>query len=958
MSAPKEVLELVERFERNLGEYKNPVYSETEVRREFIDPFFKALGWDVDNRAGHAEAYKDVVHEDAVKVGGYTKAPDYSFRIGGTRKFFVEAKRPSKDLKQDLDPAFQVRRYAWSAKLPLSILTDFEEFVVYDCRVKPVKTDKASVARTLYIPFAEYADRWDEIADIFSKDALLKGSFDKYADTYKKKRGTAEVDEAFLVEIEGWRETLAKNLALRNKTLTRRELNFSVQRIIDRIIFLRICEDRGIEDYGALQSLVNGNNVYRRLGETFLNADGKYNSGLFHFKKEKDESTPPDSLTLGLEVDDKVLQNVIEGLYYPDSPYEFSVLTADILGQVYEQFLGKVIRLTAGHQAKIEEKPEVRKAGGVYYTPTYIVGYIVEQTVGELLKDKTPKKVEKLRIVDPACGSGSFLIGGYQRLLDWHLDWYLKDGTAKHAKAKRVFHARGNEWRLTTIERKRILLNNIYGVDIDEQAVEVTKLSLLLKVLEGVTGEILQRTLKSLHERVLPDLGDNIKCGNSLVGSDFYDGTQIELLDEEERYRINVFDWDREFPEIFSGKDPGFDVVIGNPPYGASTSDPQDVYFRQVYVTATGSLDSFGLFIEKAGELLTSGGRLGLIVQSAWVSAPSFSRLRKKYLSDFAPLVFVTLPYDVFGAYVDTIIAIASRTGQPVQKILSKTTPVDLIVFPPRFKIRSVTDFSRFAKTGDAATWSRGERDEFLVTLSLAEQRLAARIEHAGTRFGDVCDIQRGVTPFKTSETPMPVNSKRAFRGTVRRYKFDPGPEVYIRFDDSLAELKPERYFEGPRILLRELISRQFQLQAMFVDHDFVTNKSMQSLLLSENQYHMLYVLGLLNSSLMSWYFLSTQSVGRRDDFPKIVLKQTRGLPFRSIDFTAGKETDVHDQLTGLVTQMVELEQRVGMAKAAHDKTSLERQIAATDRQIDQLVYELYGLTDKEIKIVEDAVGQ
>ncbi|HLB05281.1 MAG TPA: restriction endonuclease subunit M, partial [Thermodesulfobacteriota bacterium] len=360
--------ELTDRFRRNVDVYKNGAYNETQVRREFIDPFFKALGWDVANKAGYAEQYKDVVHEDSIKVGVSLKAPDYSFRIGGQRKFFLEAKKPSVKIKEDVGPAYQLRRYAWSAKLPLSIVTDFEEFAVYDCRVKPDPSDKVSLGRIAYYTYDQYLDKFDEIYDTFSKDAVLKGSFDRYIESTKVKKGTGEVDREFLKEIERWRDALARNLALRNQELDIHELNFAVQNTIDRIIFLRICEDRGIEGYGRLQGLLNGSNVYERLLQLFTQADKKYNSGLFDFKA--------DNLSHYLKIDDKVLKEIIENLYYPKSPYEFSVLGADILGNVYEQFLGKVIRLTAGHQAKVEEKPEVKKAGGVYYTPQYIVEYI------------------------------------------------------------------------------------------------------------------------------------------------------------------------------------------------------------------------------------------------------------------------------------------------------------------------------------------------------------------------------------------------------------------------------------------------------------------------------------------------------------------------------------------------------------------------------------------------------
>ncbi|MFQ5595402.1 MAG: Eco57I restriction-modification methylase domain-containing protein, partial [Anaerolineae bacterium] len=556
MTAPTKVLELVERFDRNLEAYKAGQYKEAQVRQEFIDPFFKALGWDVDNEQGYAEAYKEVVHEDTLRMGRATKAPDYCFRIGGVRKFFVEAKKPSIDIKGDVHPAYQLRRYAWSAKLPLSILTDFEEFAVYDCRPKPARTDKPAAARTIYLTYTDYPARWDEIAGIFSRDAILKGSFDKYVESHKAKRGTAEVDAAFLQEIERWRDLLARNIALRNPRLSQRELNFAVQRTIDRIIFLRICEDRGIEPYAQLMALQNGTDVYQRLLYLFRQADDRYNAGLFHFKSEKGRPADSlDSLTPGLSIDDKVLKDVFKHLYYPDSPYEFSVLPADILGQVYEQFLGKVIRLTPAHRAVVEDKPEVKKAGGVYYTPTYIVDYIVKQTVGQLVEGKKagPRgAVSRLRILDPACGSGSFLLGAYQFLLDWHRDQYIQDDPRKWAtrRTPRLYQTAAGDWQLTTAERKRILLNNIYGVDIDPQAVEVTKLSLLLKVLEGETEQSLSTQLSFLRERALPDLEHNIKCGNSLIGPDFYDGRQMSLLDEEEMYRLNIFDWEAEFPEI------------------------------------------------------------------------------------------------------------------------------------------------------------------------------------------------------------------------------------------------------------------------------------------------------------------------------------------------------------------------------------------------------------------------
>lgn len=632
-SAPREIVELVEAFDRNIAVYRSANYKETPCRQEYINPFFESLGWDVSNKAKYAEAYKDVVAEESVEDEGTVRAPDYTFRIGGTRKFFVEAKKPMVNIKESAVAAYQLRRYAWSAKLPLSVLNSFRELAVYDCRVKPKVTDKASAARILYLTYDEYSSRWSEVASIFSREAVLQGSFDRFAETAKGKRGTAEVDKEFLREIESWRDVIARNMALRNPDLTSYELNYAVQQTIDRIIFLRICEDRGIEPYGRVGGVLKNPNIYTELFKLFESADQRYNSGLFHFREEPGRPESPDTLTPRLSVGDRPLKEMIGNLYYPESPYEFSVLPAEILGQVYEQFLGKVIRLTPGHRAVVEDKPEVKKAGGVFYTPSYIVDYIVRRTLGPLLEGRTPEEAAKVKLVDPACGSGSFLIAAYQHLLDWHLQFYTTNGTRKH-KAK-LYQGKGDVWHLTIDERRRILMNSIHGVDIDPQAVEVTKLSLLLKVLEGETQEDLQNQLRLFYERALPDLGSNIKCGNTLIGPEFYSSRQVTLWEDDERRRINAFDWKAEFPAVFSSSDPGFDAVIGNPPYiriqVMKEWAPVEVeYYKQKYETAkVGNYDIYVAFVERGLSLLRSSGLLGFILPHKFFNARYGKPLRE-----------------------------------------------------------------------------------------------------------------------------------------------------------------------------------------------------------------------------------------------------------------------------------------------------------------------------------------
>ncbi|PZR76095.1 MAG: restriction endonuclease subunit M [Chthoniobacterales bacterium] len=1026
MSAPSEIVDLVARFTEHAEAYRSGAYNEAQLRKEFVDPMFKALGWDMDNLSGYAEAYKDVIHEDAIKIGGATKAPDYCFRIGGTRKFFLEAKKPSVDIKSDAHPAFQLRRYAWSAKLPLSILTDFEEFAVYDCRVEPGLSDKAGVARVLYLSFTEYASRWDDIAKIFSRESILKGSFDKFAESNKAKRGTAQVDDAFLDEIEKWRADLSRNLALRNPKLSQRDLNFSVQRTIDRIVFLRICEDRRIEGYGRLQALLNGEHTYDRMRHLFREADERYNSGLFHFQKEKNRIEPPDDLTPGLEIDDDVLKKIIKRLYYPHSPYEFSVLPADILGQVYEQFLGKVIRLTENHQAKVEDKPEVKKAGGVYYTPTYIVDYIVENTVGKLLEGKTPKQAAKLRILDPACGSGSFLIGAYQYLLDWHRDWFFNDDPKKHAtgRAPVLYQASGGEWKLTTTERKRILLQNIFGVDIDAQAVETTKLSLLLKVLEGESEQSLATQLRFFHERALPDLGRNIKCGNSLIGPDFYEQSEMLFLDEDERYRINVFDWNAEFPGIMKGG--GFDAVIGNPPYIRSQTlgELQRRYYERRFKAATATYDIYVLFFERALSIASKQGHVGMILPNKFFTTDYGRGLRALLAEPNRVEQIVDFEdgqvFSRAGTYT-CLLFVGPNAGKAAQyarlgkvfKESGKTRVAQLLR-------ENEIDFKplKLTRGGERWTLAVGEIGDLLLKLQRNFEPLSILKPHIFQGLKTSADKtyllqvvkQKGASSeCRTDDGNSVVVESDILRPVVRgehvrRYSIDRSSGLHIVYPYEIdangrATVLPSKTLEkkfprawnylvanksvlgardrgiwanradwyayarsqnlsafvGPKLLLPYMTTRLRTAPDLSDDLFFVNiTTGGYGARFEDERHSLLYIAGLLNSRLLDRTVRQLTNAFRGGYFA--VNKQAlERLPFRAINFTDAVDKERHDRMVSLVERMLALHKRLLAATAAHQTITIQRQIDATDAQIDKLVYELYDLTADEIKIVEGA---
>ncbi|OGP60533.1 MAG: hypothetical protein A2V67_15085 [Deltaproteobacteria bacterium RBG_13_61_14] len=1000
MTAPPIIAQLIATFDRNRDSYRSPAYNEHQLRVEFLDPFFIALGWDVYNAAGYALQYRDVVHEDAIKIGVATKAPDYCFRVGGRRKFFLEAKKPSLDIKTNPEPAFQLRRYAWSAKLPLSILSDFEELAVYDCRVKPEPGDPAAAGRLFFYRYPDYLERWPELESVFSKEAVLKGSFDRFAESAKKKKGTAEVDDAFLKEIESWRELLAKNIALRNPRLTNRELNFAVQATLDRIIFLRICEDRGIENYGLLQALLNGQNLYRRLFQLFDRADDKYNSGLFHFKPEKNRPEP-DTLTPRLAVDDKPLKEIIKRLYYPESPYEFSVLPADILGQVYEQFLGKVIRLTAGHQAKVEDKPEVKKAGGVYYTPTYIVDYIVKNTVGRLLEGKTPEDVaataprsrnssgkkkkggtdipvcQPLRILDPACGSGSFLLGAYQYLLDWYRDQYVQQMTAdsdrrgaplcapptgqtRGSAPTKIYQTAANEWRLTISERKRILLDHLFGVDIDPSAVEVTKLSLLLKCLEGESEETLKQMMLFHKERALPDLSANIKCGNSLIGPDFYQQKQLSLIDEEERYRINVFDWKAGFPEVFHHRDTestegrgvkgnrepgtanhqtGFDVVIGNPPYVnlANITDKNiREYLQKEFETCKNKSDLYSFFAERAIGLLKELGVLGFIFSNSWLGTDSFSKFREYLINNITIYELVKLPPGVFkGATVTTVLIFLrkEKSKQDHSIELKEYTSGDFRSLPYNLSYKRIKSLPKLG-------FSFNPQISFKIpTIKLEET--------ANFSLGiKTSDDKRFILDKKKDYCSYPLLRGKDVRRYFYRYA---GKWIWYMPDLMMQKVgagpRKAEYFTTKKIMFRSISGGS--IMATLEPGKYFTNDKVH-ILYDLQKYSFEFILGLLNSKVIEMWIRS--SFG---DLLEIKINQLQEIPIPVLNFSDPSDKDCHDRMVDFVDRMLDLHKRKAAAKVPADRDALERQIAATDAEIDRLVYELYGLTEEEIKIVE-----
>jgi hypothetical protein len=992
MPAPELVHDLVERFEKKLSACHSAAYKEQQLKNEFLEPLFECLGWDVRNAQGLPESYKEVVHEYTLQgeEDNARGVPDYTFSIGGKRKFFVEAKKPSVPIKLDRKPALQLRSYAWSAKLSLSVLTNFEHLAVYNCRLEPQERHQADTARALLIGYKDYVARWDEIARIISRDAVVYGSFDNYVASLSD-RDVPEVGKSFLRVIEDWRRLLANDLAQRNPSLDEEALKFAVARIIDRIIFLRVCEARGLESEKHLLKAIRGAGTesrYPLLVKLFKQADKRYNSGLFYFKKQAGRAESPDDLTPGLDVGQNEIDSIISTLYR-EYGYNFTALSPDIFGQIYEQYLGQVIVLRDGRGADVVPKPELKKAEGVYYTPEFIVDYIVRHTIGDALEGKLPSDMSDFAVLDPACGSGSFLLAAYQCLLNWYRDCYVAEAASsgKRVNLSRwpIYQTAGGNWRLTLDERKRILKTHIHGVDIDSQAVEVTKLSLLMRVIEGEELDALESGI--LHgDPALPDLGDNIKCGDSLL--DF------------------SFDYREQFENV--SRRGGFDAVIGNPPYvrqeilGREFKD----YAKTEFEVYSGVADLYAYFIEKSHRLLKKGGLFGMICSNKWMRANYGAPLRR-YLA-----AQVTLRQVVdFGE-----LKVFEQAATFPAIVLTENTPCQQqhFVYAPVKRLNFLSLDQEVETIGQNLDERAASGDNW--TLSVAgEMNVFDKMKRVGTPLGeyvkeqiywgiktgmnDAFVVDRSVRDLLISEDRK---SKELIKplivgDDVRKYHID-FVERYVIFTRHGTDITHypaiKRHLQGfkkqlePRPADVETADwpgrkpgpyKWFEIQDNVAYYEeFGKHKIVYPEIAKEPRFAFdtkgrcsnnktffiptddLYLLGLLNSKLC-WAFLKRlcSVLGDADKAGRLELRRVHlvNLPIRKVAKSDAKAKALHDRIVSRVEKILELNEKLAAASFDHEKTPLETQIKKIDGEIDQLVYELYGLTEEEIKIVEASVA-
>ena len=1046
-SFEKELNRLVESFGKRLAELKQPGYAEAQLRDDFLNPFFRALGWDMENRAGLIQKEREVEIESATQIGGGRKRADYLFRTDKRDRFVCEAKKPAEELNARY--AFQTKRYAWNKGVWIGILTDFEELKIYVVGSKPY-LDEPHVGEWKFWNFRQYPLIARELWDLLARDNIAAGSIDAAIDALPKKAtGTGKarqqwlikpdrtraLDSEFLKFLDETRRDLASDIYKNNdhdELLDGNRLTEACQRVIDRILFLRICEDRDIDTGERLQSIVEkwrkntgnddtGRRAHQQPMELHDAPPANYGSDGIRAPKESLwravvrhfralDRRPPTHVpffngnlfkphfTETLVISDEWLAGFIGELSDDETPYLFNYIDVEILGSVYERFLGNVVR-PHGKGITVEPKPEVRKAGGVYYTPRYIVDYIVEQTAGKLLDEisvgndvrslklkkeesqslvtSTPtlrdfeKRTAALRLLDPACGSGSFLIRAFERVCEhWQkrltaglrcvLDEARGSGvnaalpalerglqpasTSKDQQAIKAARAawekkhrplcwvdaETNDVHLTVGLKRQILTQNIYGVDLDAAAVEVTQLSLYLKMLENENRTTLQRQRELLADEtdiaLLPPLQDNIKCGNSLIASDF-------SMMSEDLVRVHAFDWPVQFASIM--KAGGFDAVIGNPPYGAELNEEERLYLQRDFgISLT---DTAALFILLKLRLLKPRGLGGYIVPKPLLYNSNWKETRDKIINE---------------------LSIACDCG----KVWPEVKLEQVICILEKSSRKS--DYTSASRAGQVIRHF-GELDKklcsefqfILSNVSPAEVKLAQKMKSSGIYLGSLLKNQRGAMLQNA------VSSGAGFYAVLGgkqlgRFSITELPKGRITktaVNDDKAFVKANSvlvqnivaHIENPvdhiRIIATVLPT---ELQGSSVILDTVNQLSVAKPLSAS------FVAAILNSKLINWFtyrFIFARAI-RTMHFDAPV---TNRIPFFKFDFSKPADKALHDKLVLLVDKLLGLMPKLRAATAESEKAVLQNAVTAIDQQIDALVYELYGLTEAEKNLVE-----
>ena len=564
---------------QSLPPEKKKTFTEADVGTKFVLPLLEKLGWDIHNIDEVREQHRTL-----------TGPSDYDLLINKRNKIVVEIKSFSESLdgfyshkgKTETFPE-QAIRYAWHLKLDWAVLTNFQEVRLYYTRVK-----NPSDGLIFKIRVDEFTIRLDELL-LISKEKVAVGELD----AFELRREREPVDKEVLNDLNEIRRDLQKSID-ENNNVPETNLREIVQVIMDRLLVIRVAEDRGLvgsdmilKEMHSWQDRGLGSSFMKRLKILFSEFEEEYDTNLFQ-----------DGLVDSLKIDNDVIVKTIEILYR----YDFSLIDSDVLGSIYEDYITIALMETDQGDLQIVDDNEKRKKLGVYYTPRHLVEHILEKTLGEKLKYcTTPDDVSKIKVLDPACGSGSFLIKAFDLILKWYREYNQQEEDKKKGQLESTFN-------LVTNPEARILKDNLFGVDIDHQAAEIAAVNLMLKAIRK-------------GEKLKPILGHNIRVGNSLVNGK---EEKFEELKEGIKTDLRVFDWAVQFPNT------KFDIVVGNPPYFKVREKNPIRISSDFEKVKSGPVNVAMMFINKSIDMLNDTGRLGLVIPKMCSYTKGWTATRKQ----------------------------------------------------------------------------------------------------------------------------------------------------------------------------------------------------------------------------------------------------------------------------------------------------------------------------------------
>jgi len=581
--------------------------------RAWIDEFLLLFGWNVQNTQQVLTEHTLNMTERARlnEIGSTNTRPDYSLVNGEVKLAFVDAKSLEVNIENDKSVAFQIRSYGWSIGAPFSVVTNFEQLAIYDCSIMPDVNDDARFARQFFLKYDQYEELSDILDTFLSRDNVINGNI-----RLTHGNGNA-LDEKFSEMLGKVRIDLAKAILKDNQIENTPMLSYFVQTIINRVLFIRVCESRDLETDGLLKQFAEQGFWEAFKASSYADFYEHYDGPMFKRIQR---------LQL-LTIDNDVFDRFLRQLYYP-SPYRFDVIPLKTLSDIYDLFLGYEL-VVEGRNVTNALRAEFKKSNGAVTTPASIVKQVIECTIPETtIRNLRTEDILKLKIADIACGSGAFLVGVFDHLIKEFERRIAHDDIIAPGYVVRI-----DDRYVLTVEGKRAIINHcLYGVDINPEAVEVAKMSLSLKIIDSYMPSDFG-AVGILGAQILKDVGANIKCGNSLVGNDVLTLFPDLENDIEQLQATNAFDWQAAFPNVF--RNGGFDYVVGNPPYVEVKNYNLALPYMASYVKQTfassknGKIDLAIPFIEQGVRLLNEHGRLGYIVQKRFFKADYGKGIRK-----------------------------------------------------------------------------------------------------------------------------------------------------------------------------------------------------------------------------------------------------------------------------------------------------------------------------------------